>query len=99
MLVRVTEKYGPRLVNRLSGIHTGGEARPVFFDIEKTCPALLELDRNFRVIREELDSILPELPNIPRYHELDSNQTCISAEVDSDRDWRVFLLNAMGQKP
>lgn len=58
-------------INRFYDLHIGGARRPVFFDIAATRPELLELDRNFSVIREELLGILPAKANIPRYHELD----------------------------
>jgi aspartyl/asparaginyl beta-hydroxylase (cupin superfamily) len=86
-------------LNRYYDLHTGGPRRPVFFDIATTRPELLELDRNFPVIREEVMGILPEKRAIPRYHELDQMQYNISARVDPDRDWKVYPLNIMGVKP
>ncbi len=86
-------------LNKFYDLHIGGLRRPVFFDIAATRPELLELDRNFAVIREELLGILPEKRSIPRYHELDLMQYNISARVDPDRDWKVYPLNIMGVKP
>ena len=86
-------------LNKFYDLHIGGLRRPVFFDIAATRPELLELDRNFGVIREELLGILPEKRSIPRYHELDQMQYNISARVDPDRDWKVYPLNIMGVKP
>jgi aspartyl/asparaginyl beta-hydroxylase (cupin superfamily) len=86
-------------LNKFYDLHIGGPRRPVFFDIAGTRPELLELDRNFDVIREELLGILPEKRLIPRYHELDQMQYNISARVDPDRDWKVYPLNIMGVKP
>jgi aspartate beta-hydroxylase/beta-hydroxylase len=86
-------------LNKFYDLHIGGPRRPVFFDIATTRPELLELDRNFLVIREELMAILPEKRAIPRYHELDQMQYNISARVDPDRDWKVYPLNIMGVKP
>jgi aspartyl/asparaginyl beta-hydroxylase (cupin superfamily) len=86
-------------VNWLFDLHTGGKQRPVFFDINATCPKLLELDHNFSVIQSELLTLLAEKSSIPRYHELDRMQHYISAQVDPDRDWKVFYLYAMGEKP
>ena len=86
-------------LNKFYDLHIGGRGRPVFFDVTATRPELLELDRNFSVIREELLGILPEKRSIPRYHELDQMQYNISARVDPDRDWKVYPLNIMGVKP
>jgi aspartyl/asparaginyl beta-hydroxylase (cupin superfamily) len=86
-------------LNNLYDLHTGGPRRPVFFDIASTRPELLELDRNYHVIREELLRILPQKRAIPSYHELDQAQYNISARVDPDKSWKVFPLNIMGVKP
>jgi aspartyl/asparaginyl beta-hydroxylase (cupin superfamily) len=87
------------LIERLFDLYTGGPRRPVFFEIEKTSPQLLELDENFPAIREELLALLPEKHAIPKYHELDDMQQDISAELDPDKAWKVFYLDAMGEKP
>ena len=68
-------------LNRFFDLHVGGPRRPVFYDIAATRPELLELDRNYAVIREELLGILPERRALPRYHELDEMQYNISARV------------------
>lgn len=88
-----------RGVNRLFDLHTGGPRRPVFFDIDATRPELRRLDGAFPAIREELLGILPRKGQIPRYHELDRMQHYISGKVDPERDWKVFYLDAMGEKP
>ena len=41
-------------LNKFYDLYTGGSRRAVFHDIKTTCPALLELDQNYAVIREEL---------------------------------------------
>jgi len=87
------------VINYAMDFHTGGERRPVFFDLAKTCPSLLELDRNAQVVREELLALLPEKTQIPRYHELDRMQTGISAGGDPEKSWKVFYLFLMGEKP
>jgi aspartyl/asparaginyl beta-hydroxylase (cupin superfamily) len=86
-------------LNKFYDLHTGGPRRLVFHDIAATRPELLELDRNYSVIREELLGILPEKRAIPRYHELDQMQYNISARVAPDKDWKVYPLNIMGVKP
>ena len=58
-------------LNKFYDLHVGGRRRPVFYDIAAIRPELLELDRNYSVIREELLGILPDKRAIPRYHELD----------------------------
>lgn len=88
-------------MNRFLDLATGGPKRPVFFDIDATRPELRALDRNFPVIREELLGVLAGSGKdaIPRYHELDAMQYDISAEVNPERSWKVFYLNAIGEKP
>jgi len=86
-------------LNKFYDLRIGGSRRPVFFDISATRPELLELDRNYQVIREELMGILSEKQAIPRYHELDQMQYNISARVNPDRDWKIYPLNLMGVKP
>jgi hypothetical protein len=56
----------------------GGENRPVFFNIEKTFPALLEIEKHFDVIKKELNGVLIDSQSIPLYHEIDQNQQDIS---------------------
>lgn len=86
-------------LNKFFDLHTGGSRRPVFFDIDATCPALRELDRNFPAIRDEVAAILPCKEGLPRYHDLDAMQRGISAQGDPARSWKVFFLYAMGEKP
>jgi aspartate beta-hydroxylase/beta-hydroxylase len=86
-------------INKFYDLHIGGSRRPVFFDIATTRPELLELDRNYDVIREELLAILPEKRAIPRYHELDQMQYYISGSVNPGKDWKVYPLDIMGVKP
>src|SRR5215469_14060389 len=86
-------------LNKFYDLHIGGPRRPVFFDIAATCPELLELDRNYHVIREELLGILPDKRAIPRYHELDEMQYNISARVAPEKDWKVYPLDIMGVRP
>ena len=86
-------------VNKFYDLHVGGARRPVFYDIAATRPELLELDRNYPVIREELLGILPDKRSIPRYHELDEMQYNISARVAPEKDWKVYPLDVMGVRP
>lgn len=86
-------------VNRFFDLHTGGKRRPVFFEIESTCPQLREIDRGFEAIRGECLALLEEKATIPRYHDLDRMQSYISAKGDPNKDWKIFYLYAMGEKP
>jgi aspartyl/asparaginyl beta-hydroxylase (cupin superfamily) len=85
--------------NWVFDFHTGGPRRPVFFDIDQTYPSLRTLDRNFPAVRDELRALLAEKDAIPRYHDLDPMQANISNGVDPDKNWKVFYLYAMGEKP
>jgi aspartyl/asparaginyl beta-hydroxylase (cupin superfamily) len=77
--------------------HAGGKDRPVFYDIDATCPALRVLEQNFDVIQEELQGVLATRESLPRYHDLDQVQDEISG--NSGEKWRVFMLDVVGQKP
>jgi aspartyl/asparaginyl beta-hydroxylase (cupin superfamily) len=86
-------------INWLFDFHTGGPRRPVFFEIDRTRPELRVLDRGFPAIRHEVTALLTEKGAIPRYHDVDPMQRGISARVDPEKDWKVFYLFAMGEKP
>lgn len=86
-----------KVVNVVFDLYTGGKKRPVFFDIDETFPSFRRIDAQYEVIRQEMKAILPEKDHIPTYHELDAGQTEISAETEND--WKVFMLYAMGEKP
>lgn len=74
----------------------GGERRPVFFDIDSAYPSLRRVDKAYPGIRREALSLLEQRQSMPRYHETDGSQTCISAATP--HDWRVFYLYLMGQR-
>lgn len=78
--------------NKLFHWAADGEQRPAFHDIDKINPGLRILDRNYDVIREELEAVLARKESVPRYHEISKRETYISDTVDPDRDWRVFML-------
>lgn len=77
--------------------HAGGDSRPVFYDVDTTYPQLRILERNFDVINEELQGVLRKREQLPRYHDLDQVQNEISG--NSKENWRVFMLDVVGQKP
>lgn len=77
----------------------GGLERPTFFDIDAVCPALDLLTRNHDVIRAEWDRLERWRATMPRYHDIDPGQTKISGTVDPDKNWHVFMLYLLGDKP
>ena len=88
-----------RATNRLFAWSAGGEGRPAFFDVDKTCPALRLLDHNYQIIRDELEAVLSEKHRIPRYHELSEREILISGTVNPEKDWRVFMLTTVAGIP
>ena len=87
------------LLNAFFDRYTGGRDRPAFFDIDATFPPLNELTRHHALIKDELARILPAKSLMPRYHEVDFTQYSISGKVQGDKDWKVFMLYAMGERP
>jgi aspartyl/asparaginyl beta-hydroxylase (cupin superfamily) len=86
-------------VNRWYYREAGGENRPAFHNIDEICPRLRELDRNYAVIREELESVLLQRDKLPRYHDLARSEQYISGTIDADKDWKVFMLDCLAGKP
>lgn len=84
-------------LHRTTFEHAGGVNRPVFYDTDKTYPSLRILEKNFDVINEELQQVLQSRESLPRYHDLDQVQNEISG--NSTENWRVFMLNVVGQYP
>lgn len=84
-------------VNRYLFRHAGGETRPVYYDVDALCPALHELEKNWRVIRGEFNAALGG--EMPKYHDVDPGEAEISAKGDPAKRWRVFLLFLLGYKP
>lgn len=62
--------------NRVFYVAADGDRRPAFHDIDDIRPELRILDRNFAVIRNELDAVLAEKASIPLVR---STQTKIGA--------------------
>ena len=81
------------VANRVFRWAVNGDQRPAFYDIDALKPELRVLDQNFAAIRGELDALLAEKQNIPRYHEFSARETYISGTIDADKDWRVFMLH------
>jgi aspartate beta-hydroxylase/beta-hydroxylase len=85
-------------LNAFFDLYTGGPARSVFFDVDQVYPSLRALDRAFPEIRAEAMELLAETASIPEYSELDRVQTRIAGRPGGKEKWRVFLLEAMGEK-
>ena len=79
--------------------YTGGRNRPAFFDIDTTFPALNRITQHQAIIKEELAAILRVKPSIPKYHDIDFLQFSISGRLDKDKDWKILMLYAMGERP
>lgn len=93
---RTSVKITSAILNGFYDLFIDGKNRPVFFDINKTYPELLILDQHFRTIKYELSELMQKNITIPRYHDIDKFQTSISAKVNSERNWRTFMINLMG---
>ncbi|MGD9647764.1 MAG: aspartyl/asparaginyl beta-hydroxylase domain-containing protein [Pirellulales bacterium] len=85
------------LLNQYLSRHVGGEKRPVFVDIEATCPELMEITAAFPRIQAEFDRVLAAGREIPRYHDVDPGEAKISAT--SAEKWSVYMLDVIGHKP
>ena len=77
----------------------GGENRPAFYDIDKTYPCLRLLDKNYGVIREEMEQVLTYKERIPRYHDIAESERYISGTIDPEKDWKVFMIEAIMGPP
>ena len=65
---------------------------PPFLKLESVFPKHKLLEENWQVIQGELMEILKHQENIPKFHEIDSIQTAISAH--DNVPWRVFMFKA-----
>jgi aspartyl/asparaginyl beta-hydroxylase (cupin superfamily) len=74
----------------------GGDQRPAYFDIDRHYPQLRRIDRAFPEIRAEAMALLDRRSEVPRLHETDPGQECISAATP--QDWRVYYLVLAGAK-
>jgi aspartyl/asparaginyl beta-hydroxylase (cupin superfamily) len=86
-------------VNSFFDRYTGGSRRPAFFDIGKTVPALTRITERQAIVKQELEMVLAAKSSIPRYHDLDFLQFSISGKIDKEKDWKVLMLYAMGERP
>ena len=77
----------------------GGDKRPLYFDIDETCPALRLFEQNYDAIRAELDAVLPHQHEMPRYHDIDIDLLYASGRYNREKRWNVFMLYCYGEKP
>jgi aspartate beta-hydroxylase/beta-hydroxylase len=84
-------------VNRYLLRYAGWDRRPVFFDIDATCPPLRELERAYPQIRAELDALMEERVAMPRYHDVNRPATEISSTTPGN--WNVYMLELLGRRP
>lgn len=66
---------------------------PPIYD-RATFPWALEIEREWRLIRNELDRVLVRKDELPGFHEIAGDVRAIS----DDRDWKTFLICAYGRK-
>jgi aspartyl/asparaginyl beta-hydroxylase (cupin superfamily) len=62
---------------------------PIFWDIDKTCPELRELENNFSFIQKECAFILENRDLIPTYDKVDPY---ITTAYRTPGKWQVFML-------
>lgn len=82
-------------VNRWYYRSAGGESRPAFYNIDDTYRSLRELDGNYPVICEEVEAVLRNRDQLPRYHDLAKSEKYISGTIDADKNWKVFMLRSL----
>jgi aspartyl/asparaginyl beta-hydroxylase (cupin superfamily) len=88
-----------RICNPLYDLFTGGKNRPVFFDIDRTMPALRAIDAAYADIRGELDRLLRQQDRMPRYHDIDNDLLYSSGRFHRDKRWSVFMLYCFQSLP
>ncbi|MGE6301929.1 aspartyl/asparaginyl beta-hydroxylase domain-containing protein [Serratia liquefaciens] len=64
-------------------------------DSSRLFPDAQRFTAHWQQIREEALTVAQDLRNIPRFHEIMSEQASISA--NDARDWRMFIMQAYGQ--
>jgi beta-hydroxylase len=63
---------------------------PPYVDVEEEFPEGILLKDNWQTIRNELDEVLKNIENIPKFHEVDGLQKGISAK--DGVAWRTFII-------
>ena len=68
---------------------------PPYVNIEEEFPESTILKDNWETIRKELDTVLKNIDNIPRFHEVDKLQSVIS---DKDKKvWKTFIIKGFNE--
>ena len=86
--------YFKQKLNDFYHPYVGKNKRPTFFEINQICAQLNDLTANFATIKQEFETILVNVPHLPRYHDIDPGETEISAT--SDKKWSVFMIYLLG---
>ncbi|MEK7256606.1 MAG: aspartyl/asparaginyl beta-hydroxylase domain-containing protein [Bacteroidota bacterium] len=68
---------------------------PPFVDVEEHFPQHKLLKKNWHAIREELEEVLKNESNVPKFHEVDGIQRFISAR--DKVPWRTFVIKGYGK--
>jgi ornithine lipid ester-linked acyl 2-hydroxylase len=68
---------------------------PPYLKVEEHFPRHEMLKKNWHIIREELEEVLKNDVNVPKFHEIDGIQRFISA--NDNVPWRTFIIKAYGK--
>lgn len=69
-------------------------ATPPILDLDAYFPAHRALQTAYPALRAEALAVFAAHPDVPRFHEILSTQTSISA--NDGKDWRMFLIKSYG---
>lgn len=86
-------------LNPIFDLHTGGDRRLIFHDIDETCPELRNLEQNFETIQEEARNVLAAYGRLPSYHAIDTDVIHSSGRLQRDKRWSIFMLTSFGLSP
>jgi len=78
--------------------YIGGEKRAARYDISDNCPELLIFDQNYEKILKEYEYV-DQHYQLQAYHDTDSAQYTISAMVEPNKKWKIFVLSLCGETP
>src|SRR5262249_26505871 len=70
--------------------------RPVFYDIDRDCPELRSLERNYLSLKAEIDLRKQHHPAIPPYYDVDRYQERIAKSPPGGSKLARFLLGGHG---
>jgi len=82
-----------RLTTRLRKLYADLETPPVL-DMSEFFPAHLDLEAQVLALRSEALTVFRENPNVPRFHDILTTQTRISA--GDGKNWRMFMVKSYG---